>query len=118
MGGVPDFTENDRWIIQSTVSERYRKEVPLQSADVEVRLHSNARELTVCPAIVWRERDANFVVIKTGDNRFRAQFYYRGWQMYGTGREEYDDLAECVVSLLQVQADHEAREQGISSSRK
>jgi hypothetical protein len=30
--------------------------------------------------------------------------------MYGTGIEEYDDLSECVVSLLQVQADHRARE--------
>jgi hypothetical protein len=30
--------------------------------------------------------------------------------MYGTGVEEYDDLSECMVSLLQVQADHHARE--------
>jgi hypothetical protein len=28
--------------------------------------------------------------------------------MYGTGVEEYDDLSECVVTLLQVQADHAA----------
>jgi hypothetical protein len=25
--------------------------------------------------------------------------------MYGTGVEEYDDLSECMVTLLQVQAD-------------
>ena len=31
-------------------------------------------------------------------------------QMFGTGVEEYDDLTECVVSLLQVQADHHASE--------
>ena len=28
--------------------------------------------------------------------------------MYGTGVEEYDDLSECTVSLLQVQADYAA----------
>jgi hypothetical protein len=28
--------------------------------------------------------------------------------MYGTGVEEYDDLSECAVTLLQVQADHVA----------
>jgi hypothetical protein len=28
--------------------------------------------------------------------------------MYGTGVEEYDDLSECAVTLLQVQADHKA----------
>jgi len=28
--------------------------------------------------------------------------------MYGTGIEEFDDLSECVVTLLQVQADYVA----------
>ena len=28
------------------------------------------------------------------------------------GVPEYDDLTECVVSMLQVQADHEAKERG------
>jgi hypothetical protein len=28
--------------------------------------------------------------------------------MYGTGEEEYDDLSECRVTLLQVQADYAA----------
>ena len=28
--------------------------------------------------------------------------------MYGTGEEEYDDLSECMVTLLQVQADYAA----------
>jgi len=30
--------------------------------------------------------------------------------MYGTGVEEYDDLSECIVTLLQVQADFVAPE--------
>lgn len=42
---------------------------------------------------------------KTGEPRYRCQFYYRVRQMYGTGEEEYDDLSECMVTLLQVQAD-------------
>jgi hypothetical protein len=50
------------------------------------------------------------VVVKTGDSHYRCQFFYRIHQMYGTGVEEYDDLTECVVSLLQVQADHHASE--------
>jgi hypothetical protein len=29
--------------------------------------------------------------------------------MFGTGIEEYDDLSECLVTLLQVQADHAVR---------
>jgi hypothetical protein len=50
------------------------------------------------------------VVVKTGDRNYRCQFFYRIHQMYGTGVEEYDDLTECMVTLLQVQADHHAHE--------
>jgi len=51
-------------------------------------------------------------VFKTGDHNYRSQFYYRVHQMFGTGIEEYDDLSECVVTLLQVQADHTAERAG------
>ena len=45
-----------------------------------------------------------------GDNRFRFQFYYSVIQMYVSGTETYDHLTECIVTLLQVQADHHAKE--------
>jgi len=37
-----------------------------------------------------------------------ASFYYRGYQQYGTGRCEFDDITDRVVTLLQVHADKEA----------
>lgn len=41
------------------------------------------------------------------NERYRAQFHYKGSQQFGTGKKEYSDLAECVIIPLQVQADHE-----------
>jgi hypothetical protein len=63
--------------------------------------------MTECPALFWQDGKANFVVIKVGEGHYRSQFYYRVHQQYGTGIEEYDDLTECIITLLQVQADHE-----------
>ena len=108
MSAIEDFTDSELWIIRTTLEERYGKSIELMLADIELRLNPYATELTVCPAAYWDDQGCHFIVCKSGDSRYRCQFYYRVHQMYGTGVEEYDDLSECVVTLLQVQADHTA----------
>lgn len=110
MSGIPDFSDSELWIIKSTLEERYGEVPDIQLADTEMRLDRGRTELTPCPTAYWEVDNCHFVVVKTGDRRYRCQFFYRIHQMYGTGREDYDDLTECVVTLLQVQADHHARE--------
>ena len=111
MSGVPDITGSERWVVEATLRERYGKPVEVQLADVELRLDPGMPELTSCPAMVWKERGAGFVISKVGDHRFRSQFFYSVREQYGTGKTEYDDLLECVVDLLKLQADHEAQRQ-------
>ena len=111
MSGIPDFTEAERWVVDATLKERYGQAIEVQQADVELRLDPGVPELTLCPALVWKERGAGFVISKAGDNRFRCQFFYSVREQYGTGKAEYDDLLECVVALLKLQADHEAKRQ-------
>ena len=105
MSAIDDFTESELWIINTTLEERYGKPMDLQLADIELRLNPYATELTPCPAAFWEHEKCKFIVCKTGPTRYRCQFYYRVHKMYGTGVEEYDDLSECMVTLLQVQAD-------------
>ena len=104
---IPDFTETELWTIRSTANERYKKEVQVELADSELRLNPDDRKLTPCPTAFWSERGANFAIFKVGESAYRCLFYYRGYEQYGTGRDVYNDLAECVVTLLQVQSDHE-----------
>jgi hypothetical protein len=103
MSTIEDYTDSELWLIKSTLKERYGKDVDIQLADIELRLNPYA-----CPAAYWEDEGCHFIVCKSGDSRYRCQFYYRVHQMYGTGVEEYDDLSECTVSLLQVQADYAA----------
>ncbi len=110
MDRIPDFTDSELWVIRTTLKERYGKDPELEIADAEIRLSPAARSLTECPVVLWSERGSNLVVFKSGEREFRAQFYYRGYQQYGTGRSNYSDLTECVTTLLQVQADHERQE--------
>ena len=104
---IPDFTDNELWIIRSTLTQRYGKEATFELADAELRLDPESPTLTFCPTVFWSERGANFVLSKVGESAYRCLFYYRGFEQFGTGRETYDDLAPCVITLLQVQADHE-----------
>ncbi len=112
MTDIADISETELWVITTTLKERYGRDVELQLADAEIRLSPADRELSNCPVACWQVDSCNFVVFKAGDSTYRCQFFYRSYQQYGTGRHEYDDLAECMVDLLQTQADYAAREHG------
>lgn len=112
MSTIPDFTDNELWLVETTLRERYGEPVEIQLADTELRLDPDAFELTPCPALYWERNGCHFVIFKVGDKHYRSQFYYRLHQQYGTGIKEFDDVTECTVVLLQTQADHEAKERG------
>ena len=107
MSEVPDFTESELELIHQTLNKRFEKDVEEQLADVEIRLSPADRALMVCPAVFWSERGANFVLVKSGEKEFRCQFYYREHEQFGTGRDTYDEVGDCVLDLLQAHADHE-----------
>lgn len=112
MPDIPDITNSEHWVIETTLTERYGSKVETQIADAEIRLMPSDRELSSCPVVYWNRDGCNFIIFKTGSRKYRCQFFYRGYQQYGTGVHEYDDLTECIVSLLQTQADHAAKERG------
>ncbi len=113
MPEIPDITDTERWIVQTTLKERYGRALEIDLADADVRLHPSDRELTPCPVIFWRADDGcNFVIFKTGERRYRCQFFYQPYKQMGTGVDEYDDLSECAVAILQAQADFAAERRG------
>jgi len=110
-----DFTDNELKLVNQSLLERYGRVVPVQVADAELQLGGEDDELTVCPTLYWEERGAHFVVFKIGGGRYRGQFFYSETTQYGTGRNSFDNLGDCVVTLLQVQSDHERQMKGVQS---
>jgi hypothetical protein len=111
MQSIPDFNESELWTVKTTLRERYGRDIDVELAETEVRLYRHTTDMVPCPTLYWTVDGCHFLVVKTGAERYRCQFFYRVHQMYGTGVEEYDNLAECVVTLLQVQADYLAKQQ-------
>ena len=112
MKAIPDFSDTELWSVKTTLKERFDQNVEIELAEAELRLNPHSSQLTSCPALYWNWDNCNFVISKTGESRYRCQFFYRLHQMFGTGIEEYDDITECIVTLLQVQADKAALEAG------
>ncbi|HRJ51357.1 MAG TPA: hypothetical protein PLE99_01225 [Candidatus Thiothrix moscowensis] len=106
---IPALTDLEKHIIQQTIDERWGKgTVTAEEVEVEIRLSPADRNLTDCPAMYWEHEDCQFVLAKTGENSYRSQFFYSVRDRFGTGIEEYTDLADCVLYLLRLQADHES----------
>lgn len=116
MNQIADFTESELWVIKTTLAERYGEPVEPVLADTEIRLNPYSSELAVCPAAYWEKDDCHYLIIRTGDQNYRCQFYYRGHEMFGPDIEEFDDISECTVTLLQVQADHAVTRQETGSN--
>ena len=111
-----EFTDSEVKTVSQTLFERYGRAVPLQAAEAEIQPDpENSEQLLDCPVLYWEERGAHFVVFKLGINQFRGQFYYNEAAQYGTGKDSFDNVGDCVVTLLQVQSDHERMMQGIRS---
>lgn len=117
MSNIPDFNDAELDVIKQTLQERFKKDVETKLADIELRLDPGDRELTECPAIFWEYGDCNFIIAKTGNSQFYSQFYY-GSDHFGTGIKFYDDIVDCVVTLLQVQSDHELEKGNVKSLNK
>lgn len=117
---IPDITKIEQWTLRSCLDERWGKDkIDFSLVDIEARLDPSDRELTECPAFYWEHNDCHFAILKTGDKAFRCQFFYGNREQFGTGVHEYEDLGDCAIELLRLQADHESTRSGmfIESSR-
>ena len=108
-GAIPDFSTEEIQAVNSTLFERFKKKIETQLADTELRLNPDSSTMTLCPTMYWETDGCHFVVCKMGDEKFHCQFFYGKNEQYGTGIHEYNDIVECIVSLLRVQADHEGK---------
>lgn len=106
---IKDFSDTDIWTVQQTLDERWSKcKTEIQRADLEVRLHPADRELSVCPALYWEYEGSHFVVFKIGRSTYKTQFYYKGRDQYGTTVPNFDNILDCIITVLQVHADLES----------
>jgi len=106
---IPGFSTSDLALAHACLKERFGHEVEVQEVETEVRLSPGDRELVLCPALYWKQDGCAFVVSRSGLAAYRAMFFYSVKDRFGTGKEEYDNLGDCLITLLKVQEDAHAK---------
>jgi hypothetical protein len=109
MSIFPDFSDDEINIVSDALAEHYGAPTQLHLADVELRLSRDDREPTERPALYWEAGDCHFVIVKLGPFHYHNQFFYRGNEQFSTSRDDYDDILDCAVTLLRLQADHQSQ---------
>ena len=105
---VNDFSADELKFIDETLMQRYGNPVETERADIDF----GDDKVAECPAIYWEHNGCHFIVAKGEDGKFFNQFFYDDDEQFGTEKPFYDDLHLCVMTLLQVQADHELKKAG------
>jgi hypothetical protein len=101
---IPYFTEVELKLVDVVLRERYGHSIEVEGVETEIRLMPSDRELTLCPAIYWEDAErCRFVVSKTGVDKFRSMFFWSVKDRFSTGKEEYDNLGDCLVMTLKLQ---------------
>jgi hypothetical protein len=101
---IPYFTEVEMKLVDVVLRERYGHSIEVEGVETEIRLMPADRELTFCPAIYWEDAErCRFVVSKTGVDKFRSMFFWSVKDRFSTGKEEYDNLGDCLVMTLKLQ---------------
>ena len=107
MDSIPNFTPAETETVRQLVHQRYQETIEIQLADSELMLDLKREQRVDCSTLFWHMHGANFAVIRSGMNRYRCQFFYTPHDRHSTGQKEFESLEQCVITLLQVQADHE-----------
>ena len=108
-----DFNSEELKLIHEVLAKRYGAPIETEQADIEIGIDQNNKGLTNSPAIYWEHKGCHFIIAKTADNNFFSQFFYDDDEQFGTGKTSYDDLNNCIITLLQVQATHELDKAGV-----
>ena len=108
---ISDFSNAEINAVQVLVNARYGEPTELLLGDSEVQLDPENPDLAECPVIYWNAQDCNFIVLKTGEDQYRAQYFYTPHEQVSTRQAFFTAVEDSVVAVLREQAEN-AREAG------
>ena len=112
---ITDFTDEQVNAVQTLINQRYGEETELHLGDGEVQIEPGKEELNTCPVIFWNARECNFVVMKTGEDQYRAQYFYTPHDQASTQQVFFTVIEDCVRAVLGEQSDHERESESVRS---
>lgn len=107
-----DYTKQEYQAVQQVLNERYKLPVEIHLADCEFQPDRGRNERVERPAVFWCALDCNFVLINMADDEFQGFFFYQPDEHFTNAQQTYSNTVNCVIALLQSQADQFGESQG------
>ena len=111
---ITDFSDEQVNAVRALGNKRYGEETELLLGDSEVQVDPKKDELAACPVIFWNARECNFVIIKTGEDRYRAQYFYSPRDQVNTQQTFFTVVEDCASAILREQSDYERESEGVT----
>jgi hypothetical protein len=112
---IVDYTDEQVSAVQTLINNHYGEETELQLGDSEVQIDPKLEEVTPCPVIFWNASECNFVIIKTGEDQYRAQYFYTPHEQVSTQQVFFTVVEDCVNAILREQSNDERKSGGVTS---
>ncbi len=111
MTHIPDFSEAQYSVAQALINKRYGESIEIRLADSETDFDSNEAQPSSCPVLLWTAKGCNFMVLREGEEQFRARYFYTPHEQFSTTQHSFNTVEDCVSGVMQSQADHERERQ-------
>jgi hypothetical protein len=112
---IADYTDEQVNSVQFLINNRYGEETELHLGDSEVQIDPKIEEVCQCPVIYWNARECNFVIFKTGQDQYRAQYFYTPHDQVSTQQTFFTVVEDCAKAVLCEQSDHERESNGAAN---
>ncbi len=112
---IVDYTDEQVSAVRTLINNHYGEETELHLGDSEVQIDPKIEEVTRCPVIFWNASECNFVIIKTGEDQYRAQYFHTPHEQVSTQQVFFTVVEDCVNAILREQSNDERKSGGVTS---
>ncbi len=109
---ITDFSDEQVNAVRALVNNRYGEKIELHLGDSEVQIDPEKDEFVAFPVIFWNAHDCNFLIIKTGEDQYRAQYFYTPHDQVNTRQAFFTVIEDCASAVLREQSDCERESEG------
>ncbi len=104
-----DYTDNELRVIHETLKKRFANEIEIHLADCEIKPDASTKQVEDRPAVYWHANHCNFIVVKLNSSQFQGRYFYTAEDDSGEGLQQYTNIENCVIALLDSQAAQASR---------
>ena len=98
-----EFNDDELQQIRTALHQSYQKDIEIELSYREDSRDKNSPKSTRKAAVHWYDNHTHFLIVKTGEQTYRPQFFHTPHDRVTLESDADQDLKVCVSQLLKAQ---------------